>query len=108
MSVAISIILFLLSVLAFIGGCSVIGTAKTSIHEIQSFLLFLISAVFLVGFGITAALSELRETMKRTGEPARTAEPLMPWSQVARGVLITTLVVVGLAFARQIYVYLQN
>jgi 4-hydroxybenzoate polyprenyltransferase len=39
----------------------ILGVAKSAIHEIESFLLFLISAVFFVGYAIVSALEDIRK-----------------------------------------------
>lgn len=41
------ILLFLLAVLTFLAGAGILAAAKSAIHEIEAFILFLISAVFI-------------------------------------------------------------
>lgn len=53
--------LFLLSVLAFLAGVTILAQAKSAIHEIESGILFLIFAVFLSGAAIVDAVHNLME-----------------------------------------------
>tara|TARA_X000000368_G_scaffold357341_1_gene299698 strand:- start:159 stop:332 length:174 start_codon:yes stop_codon:yes gene_type:complete len=55
------VILLILTILTLFYGVGILGVAKSAIHEIESFLLFLISAVFFVGFAIVSALEEIRK-----------------------------------------------
>ena len=54
------ILLFLGAVLAFLFALLLLLVAKSAIHEIQAFILFLISAVCLSGAGIVEAVNTLR------------------------------------------------
>jgi len=56
-----SILLFLLSCLAFGAGVLVILSGKTVFQEIEGFIFFLISAVFLSGAGVVEAISTARK-----------------------------------------------
>ena len=64
------IILFVLTIMAFIAGGSILATAKSAIHEIEAFVLFLIAAVFLSGAAIVESVNRLHEelTTKNNGE----------------------------------------
>jgi hypothetical protein len=55
------IVLFLLCVLSFLVGFIILAAAKSAIQEIEGFLLFLISAVFLVGAAIVDAIKSQRK-----------------------------------------------
>ena len=55
-----AVILFILSLLSFLWGCLVLIGAQSAIHEIEAFVLFLISAVLLSGFAIVNAIKSLR------------------------------------------------
>jgi hypothetical protein len=55
------IFLFILCVLSFIAGLMILAGAKSAIHEIEAFLLFLIGAVFLVGAAIVEAIHSQRK-----------------------------------------------
>lgn len=50
-------VLALLSVIAFLCGGAIFSAAKSAIHEIEAFLLFIISALFFVGAAIVRALA---------------------------------------------------
>lgn len=62
------VILFLLAILAFLAGFGILAAAKGAIHEIEAFILFLISAVFLSGAAIMDAVHAL--TMKMESLPS--------------------------------------
>jgi hypothetical protein len=55
------IFLFILCVLSFLAGLMIFSAAKSAIHEIEAFLLFLIGAVFLVGAAIVDAIHSQRK-----------------------------------------------
>jgi hypothetical protein len=55
------ILLFLLAILAFLAGAGILAGAKSAIHEIEAFILFLISAVFISGAGVVEAVNLLRK-----------------------------------------------
>jgi len=57
------ILLFILAILAFLAGGSVLAAAQSAIHEIEAFILFLIAAVFFSGAGIVEAVVLLRKDM---------------------------------------------
>lgn len=49
-------LLMLLSILSFLAATAVLFSAKSAVHEIESFILYLISAVLLSGAGIIEAI----------------------------------------------------
>jgi hypothetical protein len=55
------VVLTVLCILTFLGGCSILTGAKSAIHEIEAFMVFLISAVFLVGAALLDAISDARK-----------------------------------------------
>ena len=58
------VVLFVFSVLAFLAGAAILSAAKSAIHEIEAFILFLVSAVFLSGACIVDAILLLRNEKK--------------------------------------------
>jgi hypothetical protein len=58
------IILFLLSVLAFLAGSGVLVGAESAIHEIEAFMLYLISAIFLSGAAVVEAINAARKKLE--------------------------------------------
>ena len=50
--------LLVLSILAFFVGMGILDEARSAIHEIESFMLFLISAIFFVGYAIVSTLEK--------------------------------------------------
>ncbi|MHC1744853.1 MAG: hypothetical protein AB9873_17745 [Syntrophobacteraceae bacterium] len=55
------LLLYVLAVLASLGGFSIFGASKSAIHEIEAFVLFVVSAIFLVGAVISGKLDALRQ-----------------------------------------------
>ena len=55
------VFLFILCVLSFLAGVMILAGAKSAIHEIEGFLLFLIGAVFLIGAAIVEAINRQRK-----------------------------------------------
>lgn len=51
-----SIVLMVLACLAFVGGFGTLIAAKSAVHEIEAYVLFLIFAVFLSGAAIVDAV----------------------------------------------------
>lgn len=51
------LILFVLSVVAFWGGVSMLMAAKGAIHEIEGLVLILIGSVFLTGVAVIGAVN---------------------------------------------------
>ena len=65
------ILLFVLAVLAFLSGAGVLVSAKSAVHEIEAFILFLVAAVCLSGAGVIEAVNRLRsESPNRDYPPA--------------------------------------
>lgn len=60
------IVFFLLCILAFLAGAGVQAVAQSAIHEIEAFILYLISAVFFVGAGIVEAVNNARKRLEPT------------------------------------------
>jgi hypothetical protein len=56
-------LLFVLAVLAFLAGAMVLVGAQSAIHEIEGFVLFVCSAVFLAGSAIVEAVNQLRDRL---------------------------------------------
>lgn len=57
------IILFLLGILSFLCGAVILAGAKSAIHEIEGFLLFVVSAIFISGASVIDSILLLhRET----------------------------------------------
>jgi hypothetical protein len=50
------ILLIVLAILAFLAGFAVLAVAQSAIHEIEGFVLFLISAVFVSGAAVVEAV----------------------------------------------------
>ena len=76
--ITMSIFLFLLSCLAFGVGVLVMMAGGTVFQEIEGFIFFLISAVFLTGAGIVGAINTAREKFEpllRTLEVTKPPEP---------------------------------
>ena len=70
------VLLFLLSIVAGVFGFILLAAAKSAIHEIQAFMLFLIAAVTFSGAGIIDAFTTLkvdvaaiRELLKKREKP---------------------------------------
>jgi len=57
-------VLAVISILSFLAGAGILSESKTAIHEIEGFLLFLISASTLSGAGIIEAIQRATATMK--------------------------------------------
>lgn len=65
------VLLFLLAVLAFLAGTGILTVAKGAIHEIEAFILFLISAVFISGAGVVEAVNVLRKEVATLNRQTR-------------------------------------
>lgn len=59
------ILLFLFAVLAFLAGVGILMAAKSAIHEIEAFILFLNGAVFLSGAALVEAVHLLRRDVAK-------------------------------------------
>ena len=57
------IFLLILSILSFLAGLLILQGAKGAIHEIEGFVLYIVSAVFFSGFAIVAAINRLAEKL---------------------------------------------
>lgn len=55
------VLLFLLAVLAALAGAGILIAAQSAIHEIEAFILFLISAVLVSGASVVEAITVLRK-----------------------------------------------
>jgi hypothetical protein len=60
----VRILLFLIAVVAFLSGFGVLASAKSAVHEIEGFILFLLAGVCLSGAGIIEAVHRLRAEVK--------------------------------------------
>lgn len=58
------VLLFILGIFAFLAGAVILVAAQSSNHEIEGFLLFLISAVFISGAAIVEAVLYLSKIME--------------------------------------------
>ena len=58
------VILFILSIVAFLAGVGILAAAQSAIHEIEGFVLFLISAVFIDGAAIVEAVSSMSKKLE--------------------------------------------
>jgi len=63
-----TIILLLLAVSTFFFGILILSSAKSAIHEIEAFIIFLISAVFIVGAFIVDSVNQLQKKILRNSE----------------------------------------
>ncbi len=59
------ILLFISAVLTLLCGIAILFSAKSAIHEIEGFMLFIISAVCMAGAGIVEAVNRLRAEVER-------------------------------------------
>lgn len=57
------ILLFLLGFLAFLFGALILSAAKSAIHEIEAFILFVIGAVFISGAAIVDSMNLMIKKM---------------------------------------------
>jgi hypothetical protein len=55
------VVLVILCLLAFLVGSLILVSAKSAVREIEGFLLFLISAVLLIGAAIVEAINRQRK-----------------------------------------------
>ncbi len=53
------LILFLLAVVAFLAGFGILAVAKSAVHEIEGFVLYIVAAVLFSGAAIVDALMHL-------------------------------------------------
>jgi hypothetical protein len=64
----VRVLLFVVSVIAFLAGFLILASAKSAIHEIEGFILFLISAVLLSGAAVIDAVQAMRTALVRKAE----------------------------------------
>lgn len=58
--------LFVLSVLSFFAGFAILQGSKSAIHEIEAFVLYIVSAVLFSGAAIVGAINRLAEKVDAT------------------------------------------
>lgn len=63
------ILLFVLGLVAFLYGASVMAIAQSAVHEIEAFILFLIGAVFVSGAAIVEAVNAVRRKLETPVHP---------------------------------------
>lgn len=63
------IILYVLAVLAFLAGFAILGSAKSAIHEIEAFVLYIVSAVLFSGAAIVGSLNRIEEKLATKPQP---------------------------------------
>ncbi len=74
------IILLVFAILAFLAGFGILSSAKSSIHEIEAFTLYIVSSVFFIGFAIVGAINILTERLgKALNLPEENSSPLNEW-----------------------------
>jgi hypothetical protein len=72
-------LLLVLAVLAFISGFGILGVAKSAIHEIEAYVLYIVSAVLFSGSAIVGAINHLTnklETASTVVKPKSSSEIL--------------------------------
>ena len=72
------IVLFILALIAFLAGAGVIVAAESAIHEIEAFILLLISAVLLVGASVVDAVIAARKEIEPVLQAIADANKSMP------------------------------
>lgn len=77
------LVLFLLSNLAFFGGFVIFAASKSAIHEIEAFILFLISAVLLVGSTAVEAINLARKKIEALNQTPAEGKKAAPATQPA-------------------------
>ncbi|MGY6278391.1 hypothetical protein [Methylomonas sp. MgM2] len=58
-------LLLVLAVLAFISGLGILGVAKSAIHEIEAYVLYIVSAVLFSGSAIVGAINRLTNKLEK-------------------------------------------
>ena len=58
--------LLVFSFIAFLAGLIILGSAKSAIHEIEGFVLYVVSAVFFSGAAIVGAINKISEKSEKT------------------------------------------
>ncbi len=67
----LKLVLFVAGVFALFGGVATLNVAQSAIHEIEAFLLFIISAISLSGVAVTDSVDRLRKEAAVGQRPAR-------------------------------------
>ena len=57
-------VLFVLAILAFLAGLGILFSANSAIHEIEAFVLCIVSAVLLSGGAIVGAVGRIEKRME--------------------------------------------
>ncbi len=57
------IYLLILSILALLSGVIVLAIANSTVHEIEAFVLYIISAILMTGYDIVNAIHRLKEQL---------------------------------------------
>ena len=72
----LTVLLLLAGFLTLLGGVAFLSASTTAIHEIEAFLLFIISAVCLSGVTVAEAVNRLRKAwlLAEKNQPARSAD----------------------------------
>jgi hypothetical protein len=59
------IFLLIIGILAFVLGLATLGVAKSAVHEIEAYILFVIFAVCLAGAAVVEAIDNVRKSFKK-------------------------------------------
>lgn len=62
------IFLFIFGVLAFLAGALILASAKSAVHEIEAFVLFLVSAVLVSGASIVEAVNRIHRKVEKLAQ----------------------------------------
>jgi hypothetical protein len=62
------LILFLLAIVAFLAGFGILAAAKSAVHEIEGFALYIVAAVLFSGAAIVDALINLPKRLVQAQE----------------------------------------
>ena len=71
-----TVILFIVGGLALFGGMGIVSGAKSSVHEIAGFVLFLISAVLFVGAILNKSIKEFHNDLVPKASDIKPAKKL--------------------------------
>lgn len=71
-------ILLFLAVFAFLSGFGILGFAKSAIHEIEAFVLYIVSAVLFSGSAIVGAINSLTEKLEKAPPETKLLSSLQP------------------------------
>ncbi len=61
--------LFGLSILAFLAGATIMSAAKSAIHEIEAFLLWIDGSILLCGAAVLDSLNQIRRSLPQPPQP---------------------------------------